>query len=99
MGKTLVFVSSVLNRLNLNDNKLQAIIVVHTKDMVTQIAKDFQKFSTYLPDVRVQKVVGGVDKRGQVKAIKENNPQIVVATPGRLYDLAQDGALDLSALR
>ena len=97
MGKTLVFVATVLHRLKVSDNTLQAVIVEPTKDLVTQVAKDFQRFAAHMPDVVIQKVVGGVDLHSQKTALKENPPHIIVATPGRLSQLVED-ALDLSSV-
>jgi ATP-dependent RNA helicase UAP56/SUB2 len=98
MGKTLVFVTTVLHRLKVSDQTLQCIVVEPTKDLVTQVAKDFQRFSTHMPDVVIQKVVGGVDLRTQKTALKENPPHIIVATPGRLSQLVEDSTLDLSKI-
>jgi DEAD/DEAH box helicase len=41
-------------------------------------------------------VFGGVDKSGQIKALKDKAAKIVVGTPGRIMDLVNDGACDLS---
>jgi ATP-dependent RNA helicase UAP56/SUB2 len=103
MGKTLVFCSAILNRLDLSKNAgLQALVLVHTRDMVHQIASDFGRFSAHMSGedgtVRVQMVIGGVDKRNQRAALKENNPHIIVASPGRMAELVGDDAIDLSGI-
>ena len=41
-------------------------------------------------------VFGGMDKSAQIKALKSKNAKIVVGTPGRIMDLVNDQALDLS---
>ena len=49
-----------------------------------QISHEFERFSSYMPDVVVQVVFGGVDIKEQKNLLKTKPPHIVVGTPGRL---------------
>ncbi|ELQ76551.1 ATP-dependent RNA helicase [Trachipleistophora hominis] len=99
-GKTVVFVLSALQRINAEDvspARVQVMAVANTKEMVVQIANEFRRFMSYT-DLKVEMVFGGVDVNGDVEKLKAR-VDVVVGTPGRLFDLIQRGALDVSALR
>ena len=74
--------------------KPQALAVVPTRELAVQVAGDLTKASS-LHSTRVLTVYGGRAYEPQVEALKRG-VEIVVGTPGRLLDLAQQGHLDLS---
>lgn len=88
MGKTAVFVLTILNRLKSTDNECSAIVISHTRELAIQINSEFQRFSTNL-DVNSMAIYGGERMDDQIKALKEKKPKIIVATPGRLLALVK----------
>ena len=54
MGKTAVFVLSSLHQLEAKEGQIGAIVLCHTRELAFQINNEFERFSRYLPDVKVQ---------------------------------------------
>ncbi len=77
--------------------KPQALVVVPTRELAVQVAGDLETAST-LRATRVLTVYGGRAYEPQVEALRRG-VEIVVGTPGRLLDLAQQGHLDLGHVR
>lgn len=98
-GKTAVFVLSTLHLLDTSSDDVTALILVITKDLAFQIFKEYKRFSTHLDNVRISCLMGGVDRKLNIKELKETKPQIVVGTPGRVKDLVESGALKLDKVK
>jgi superfamily II DNA/RNA helicase len=77
--------------------KPQALVVVPTRELAVQVAGDLETAST-LRATRVLTVYGGRAYEPQVEALRRGI-EVVVGTPGRLLDLAQQGHLDLGHVR
>lgn len=82
-GKTHAFLLPILNNVNPEEKMLQAIIIVPTRELATQIFDNLKVFLKDMPKLQAQLAVGG----------KESNPaqlskaQIIVGTPGRMTSL------------
>jgi len=99
MGKTAVFVVVTLERINADDG-LQCVCVVHTRELAYQVAKEFERFKTYIePKITVHAIYGGIPLPQQEKDLKDDPPHVIVACPGRLKVLIQRKALDMSNLK
>ena len=74
----------------------RALVLSPTRELATQIHESFQ---TYGCNLRLKHVVifGGVSQAGQVRAMR-GGADVIVATPGRLLDLMQQGIIDISAV-
>lgn len=64
-----------------------------------QICHEFERFSTYLPDLKVAVFYGGVNIKLHKDLLKNECPHIVVGTPGRILALARDKDLSLKNVR
>ena len=64
-----------------------------------QICHEFERFSTYLPDIRVAVFYGGVNVKTHKDLLKNECPHIVVGTPGRILALGRDKDLGLKNVR
>ena len=95
MGKTAVFVITVLQQLEPVQNEVGAVVLCHTRELAYQISHEFERFSTFLGDVTTGVVFGGIPIVQQKEQLKLQPPNIVVGTPGRLKILALDGTLNL----
>lgn len=93
-GKTAAFGLPVLQRVDPEIKKPQALILSPTRELCLQIGADLADFSKYMPAVKVLPVYGGSSIESQIRALKEG-VQIIVATPGRLIDLINRGVVDL----
>ena len=94
-GKTAAFGLPLLQRVNQALTKPQGLILCPTRELCLQITDDLKRYARYLPGVRVSAVYGGASIAQQIRQLR-NGAQIVVATPGRLIDLMQRRAADLS---
>lgn len=94
-GKTAAFGLPVLQRINPEIRKPQALILSPTRELCLQIGADLADFSKYMETVKVLPVYGGSSIDSQIRSLREG-VQIIVATPGRLIDLINRGVVDLS---
>jgi ATP-dependent RNA helicase UAP56/SUB2 len=99
MGKTAVFVLTVLDQLDENPDPVSALIMGHTRELAFQIKKEFDRFAKYYKGVTTEVIYGGVPKKQHIKMLKESPPTIVVGTPGRILDLVQSKNLSLDKLK
>ncbi|KAK9207911.1 hypothetical protein WN944_000260 [Citrus x changshan-huyou] len=99
MGKTAVFVLSTLQQTEPNPGQVTALVLCHTRELAYQICHEFERFSTYLPDIKVAVFYGGVNIKIHKDLLKNECPQIVVGTPGRILALARDKDLSLKNVR
>ena len=93
-GKTAAFGIPVLQRINPDERKPQALILAPTRELCLQIASDLADFSKYMPAIQVLPVYGGSSIESQIRALKAG-VQVIVATPGRLIDLINRGVANL----
>jgi ATP-dependent RNA helicase RhlE len=101
-GKTAAFVLPILSQLFKGGGSSQArvvrcLIVAPTRELVVQIEENVLIYAKYLP-ARIATVFGGVSERPQMKALRAG-ADLIIATPGRLLDLVEQGYGDFSALR
>lgn len=96
-GKTAAFGLPLLSLIDAQSRKTQALVMAPTRELCRQITDQLLSFSKYLKGVNVLAVYGGQNISVQLKALKKN-PQIVIATPGRLIDLIKRKAVKLDQL-
>src|SRR6185295_12875133 len=101
-GKTAAFALPMLQRLlsqiAASDRQVSGLALVPTRELATQVGESFRIFSRYLPQpIKVLTVFGGVSINPQMMALR-GGADVVVATPGRLLDLADHNAVRLSAV-
>lgn len=99
MGKTAVFVLATLHQLQPVSGEVHVVVLCHTRELAFQIQKEYERFSKYLPDVKSRVFFGGVNVKTDLEALKVEVPHIVVGTPGRVLDLVNRKALDLSHVK
>lgn len=97
-GKTAAFGLPVLNMIDTTLNQVQALVLAPTRELCIQISNDLKKYSKNLRDLRIVPVYGGEDIRTQLRQL-DRQPQIVVATPGRLIDLIERKKVQLENVR
>lgn len=97
-GKTAAFGLPVLQRVDPEVKRPQALILSPTRELCLQIGSDLADFSKYMPRIKVLPVYGGSSIESQIRSLREG-VQIIVATPGRLIDLINRGVVNLSDVR
>lgn len=99
MGKTAVFVLSILHQVDFDGDKPQCLILCHTRELAFQITKEFERLGKYFLNLRTETLFGGVPVNQQREKLTQDPPHVVVGTPGRVLDLAKSGHLKLDKLR
>ncbi|KAA3468202.1 DEAD-box ATP-dependent RNA helicase 56 [Gossypium australe] len=99
MGKTAVFVLSTLQQIEPTPGQVVALVLCHTRELAYQICHEFERFSTYLPDIKVAVFYGGVNIKVHKDLLKNECPHVVVGTPGRILALTRDKDLSLKNVR
>ena len=94
-GKTFAFSIPILEYLNMNASFVQALILCPTRELALQITSEMKGLGRYIKGFNVCSVIGGQSMRLQAEKLSKK-PQVVVATPGRLLDLVEHKALDIS---
>lgn len=97
-GKTAAFGLPVLQNIEINRYEPQALVLAPTRELCLQIASDLQDFAKYLKGITILPVYGGSSIGSQIGALKRG-VHVVVATPGRLIDLMERGAVSLANVR
>jgi ATP-dependent RNA helicase RhlE len=77
-----------------NAHRLRALVLAPTRELVVQIEENVRAYAKHVP-LRMATVFGGVSERPQIEALR-SGVDLVVATPGRLIDLMQQRAANLS---
>jgi ATP-dependent RNA helicase UAP56/SUB2 len=71
----------------------------HTRELAFQISKEYERFSKYMPTVKVAVFFGGLPMEKDVQVLKSNCPHVVVGTPGRILALVRAKKLTLKNVR
>ena len=98
-GKTGAFVLPMLHRFLLdpqNKTATRALILVPTRELALQTVKSFESFAAYT-QIKIGRIMGGEAYRHQVATLRKN-PEVLVATPGRLVEHIKNGNIDFSDL-
>ena len=84
-GKTFAFGIPMIEHIDAQCSDVQGLILAPTRELAIQIGDELRGLLTYYNGIRVAVLYGGAGIGGQIRQL-EKNPQIVVATPGRLMD-------------
>ena len=99
-GKTAAFAIPILQRLSGRVTKahrpIRALVLTPTRELALQIKENFDLYGKYL-SIRNTVIFGGVGQGPQVEAL-EKGVDVLVATPGRLNDLCNQGHIDLAGI-
>lgn len=102
-GKTAAFAIPILHQLSQEAldphvyNQVKALVLAPTRELAVQIGESFQVYGKYT-EVSTGVVYGGVTPKRHMKVLKRE-PSVLVATPGRLLDLMEQGVADLSQVK
>ena len=97
-GKTAAFGLPMLNKLNIQTQSVQGLVIAPTRELAIQVQEELFRLGKE-QRARVYVVYGGAPIGNQINRLKRNAPQIVVGTPGRILDLIRRKALKLDELQ
>ena len=84
-GKTAAFGLPLLQKVDPKVKKLQAIVLLPTRELAIQVAEEMRRFAKFIHGVKVLPIYGGQDIVKQIRSLKDGT-QIIVGTPGRVMD-------------
>ena len=96
-GKTFAFGIPILEYLNMDAKFVQALILCPTRELALQICTELRALGAFIKGLKICGIIGGQKMDKQVQMLRKN-PQIVVATPGRLLDHVQHRSIDISQI-
>lgn len=94
-GKTHSFLIPIFNKIDPTKHEVQVVITAPSRELATQLYDMAQQIASFSPDeISLVKYIGGTDKGRQIERLKSSGqPQIVIGTPGRIFDLMKENAL------
>ncbi len=96
-GKTAAFSLPILEKVDLHNPQIQALVVSPTRELAIQTQEEIFRLGKD-EHAKVQVVYGGADIRRQINSLK-SHPQIIVGTPGRLLDHIRRGTVKLDHVK
>jgi len=97
-GKTAAFGLPLIQKADMNDKSVQALVLCPTRELCMQITGDLQNFSKYTTGFNIIPVYGGAPAEGQIRQLRSGG-QIVVGTPGRVRDLIDRKVLKVQKIK
>ncbi|MDB6081614.1 MAG: Superfamily and helicase [Chlamydiia bacterium] len=85
-GKTAAFGIPMIEKIDKSNKQIQGLILCPTRELAIQVAEELGRLLKFIPEVHVLPVYGGQPIEHQLKSLRSLRPQIIVGTPGRIYD-------------
>ena len=97
-GKTAAFTLPILNKLDVENRQLQAMILCPTRELAAQVTSEIRKLGRKIEGLKVVALTGGQPEREQAEALS-NGAHIAVGTPGRVLDHIDRARIELSNIQ
>jgi len=98
-GKTGSFSISALQRVDFSSDDCQALIIAPTRELVLQIFNVITNIGTFIDNLKVKTLIGGTSVNDDIHELKNKPPQIVVGTPGRIFDMIKRRKLNIYTVK
>ena len=98
-GKTAAFGLPLLHKIDPKESGVQALVLSPTRELCMQIQEEFVKYTKFTRGIQTLAVYGGTPIGTQIRDLRRGNIQVIVATPGRLIDLLERGAINLDEVK
>jgi ATP-independent RNA helicase DbpA len=97
-GKTAAFGLGVLQAVDAEAVRTQALVLCPTRELADQVGKQLRRLATGIPNLKLSILCGGIPLGPQLASLA-HAPHVVVGTPGRIQELVAKGALALGGVR
>ncbi len=97
-GKTAAFGLPLLHSINTDQQQIQALVMVPTRELAVQVRQELKQLGKHMPNLKISAFYGG-HAFSQERASLKHPPQVLVATPGRLTDHLNRRTLDLTTVK
>ena len=99
-GKSHSFLIPIFQQLDPSLDQVQVVITAPSRELATQLYQAAKQLASTSPEpLRVVHYMGGTDKQRQVDKLQAGQPQVVIGTPGRIYDLMASHALHVQTAK
>lgn len=96
-GKTATFGLGLLNKLKVENQSVQSLVICPTRELAVQVAEELRRLARFIPNVKIITITGGEGEFRQINSL-DHGAHIVVGTPGRLLKFLQKKFLDISKI-
>lgn len=97
-GKTAAFAIPIIEMVDPNRRDIQALVVCPTRELCLQVCEEIKRLSNHTKGISTAALYGGQAIDQQFRTLKTHKPQIIVATPGRLFDHLRRQSINLSTV-
>lgn len=97
-GKTAAFAIGLLNRLEVQNYRTQALVLCPTRELADQVSNEIRRLARAIPNTKILTLCGGKPMGPQLASL-ERRPHIVVGTPGRVLKHLDKNTLKLDRLK
>ena len=97
-GKTAAFSLPLIDRIDINNNQVQLLVLTPTRELAIQVSEAIQTYSRHIKGFHVLPIYGGQSYDVQLRPLKRG-VHAVVGTPGRVMDHLKRGTLKLNSLK
>jgi ATP-independent RNA helicase DbpA len=97
-GKTVAFGLTVLNRLDIDNYAVQALVLCPTRELADQVSQALRQLARQLPNIKILNLSGGMPMRAQMESLR-HAAHIIVGTPGRVLKHLEKETLSLRHLQ
>lgn len=95
-GKTGAFAIPLIEMVDTEKETIQALVVCPTRELCLQVCQEIKRLSAHKNEIQTVALYGGQAIDQQFRSLKTARPQIIVATPGRLFDHLRRKSVELS---
>lgn len=96
-GKTAAFGLGIISKLNIENKKLQSLVLCPTRELAEQVAEEIRRLARFTKNCKVLVICGGASEYQQISSL-EHGVHIVVGTPGRVLKFLKNGDINLNQL-
>lgn len=93
-GKTIAFGVPMLEYVSIKDKRVQEVVLAPTRELAMQITDELKSLAHFITGLNIASLYGGQPISRQLTQLKRN-PQVIVATPGRMLDMMNRGMVRL----
>jgi len=98
-GKTATFAISLLEQLDQKAHGVQSLVLAPTRELAQQIIKVVMALGDYMDWAKAHACIGGTNVRQEHSKLTSDPPQVIVGTPGRVYDMMNRDAINPNTIR
>ena len=96
-GKTFAYAIPLLEKLDFNSKRIQALVMCPTRELSLQVSKEIKKLASKINKIKVATIYGGESYEKQFKSLSQK-PQVIIGTPGRIIDHLNRGTISFDAV-